>query len=107
MDTDTQTVVYEHIQFDLKGNPVIAGTNMKVIELVMGQIAHGWSPAELHFQHPYLTLGQIHAALAYYWDNQEELDAEILHRQQGAEKTRKEAGISPLVVKLKKKGLLA
>ncbi len=34
---------------------------MKVVE----QKAYGWSAEELHFQHPYLTLGQIHSALAY------------------------------------------
>ena len=40
----------------------------------------GWSPEELAFQHPYLTLGQIHSALAYYWDHQEELDHDIERR---------------------------
>ncbi len=35
---------------------------MKVIEIVLEKIAYGWSPEELHFQHPYLTLGQIYSA---------------------------------------------
>ncbi|MBF0328235.1 MAG: DUF433 domain-containing protein [Nitrospirae bacterium] len=35
---------------------------MKVVELVVEKIAYGWSPEELHFQHPYLTLGQIYSA---------------------------------------------
>lgn len=56
---------YEHVQLDGTGVPIIVGTNMKVVELVMAQLAHGWSPEELHFQHPYLSLGQIHSALAY------------------------------------------
>src|SRR5438552_13953286 len=51
---------YEHVQLDVSGVPIIVGTNMKVVELVMAQLAHGWSPEELHFQHPYLSLGQIH-----------------------------------------------
>ncbi len=34
-------------------------------ELVVEQQEYGWSPEELHFQHPYLTLGQIHLTLAY------------------------------------------
>ncbi len=58
---------YEHVQLDVSGVPIIVGTNMKVVELVMAQLAHGWSPEELHFQHPCLSLGQIHSALAYYW----------------------------------------
>ena len=53
---------------------------MKVIKLVLDSRAYGWSPEELHFQHPYLTLGQIYSALAYYWDHQEELDQDIERR---------------------------
>ena len=69
-----------HIILDKKGVPIITGTNMKVIELVLEKSAFGWSPEELHFQHPYLSLGQIHSALAYYWDHQKALDADIEKR---------------------------
>jgi len=68
---------YQHIVLDDAGVPLIAGTTMKVIELVLEQRASGWSPEELHAQFPYLSLGKIHSALAYYWDHQEELDHEI------------------------------
>jgi uncharacterized protein (DUF433 family) len=98
--TPETTTTYEHVQLDSKGVPVIVGTTMKVIELVMAQIAYGWSPEELHFQHPYLTLGQIHSALAYYWDHKDELDADIESRRQYAEEERLNAGPSPLAVKL-------
>lgn len=101
------TVVYEHVQLDAEGVPFVVGTSIKVIELVTAQLAHGWSPEELHFQHPYLTLGQIHSALAYYWDHKVALDAEIEHRWQSAEQLRREAGPSPLVAKLRAQGLLA
>jgi uncharacterized protein (DUF433 family) len=101
------TTTYEHVQIDASGVPMVAGTTMKVIELVMAQMAYGWSPEELHFQHPYLTLGQIYAALAYYWDHKEELDADIERRWQWAEQARREAGPSPLVAKLRAQGLLA
>jgi uncharacterized protein (DUF433 family) len=57
---------YEHIKLNKNGVPIIEGTNMKVVELVLEAKAYGWSPEELHFQHPYLSLGQIHSALAYY-----------------------------------------
>ncbi|MEE8389412.1 MAG: hypothetical protein V3S14_01265 [Anaerolineae bacterium] len=56
-------VRYEHIVLNEDGVSIIAGTNMKVLELVLGKIAYGWSPEELNFQHPYLTLGQIHCAI--------------------------------------------
>ncbi len=65
---------YELIVLDASGTPLIAGTTMKVVELVLNHQEYGWSPEELHFQHPYLSLGQIYSALAYYWDHKDELD---------------------------------
>lgn len=107
MSTTLPTITtYEHVQIDASGVPIIAGTTMKVIELVMAQIAYGWSPEELHFQHPYLTLGQIHSALAYYWDHKEELDADIERRWRWAEQARQETGPSPLVARLRTQELL-
>ncbi len=35
---------YEHVALNEKDIPVIAGTNMKVIELVLEKMAYGWSP---------------------------------------------------------------
>lgn len=95
---------YEHIVLDDKGVPSIAGTTMKVVELVLEMIGYGWSPEELHFQHSYLTLGQIHSALAYYWDHREELDADIERRTREADAIRRSAGASPLAAKLRSRG---
>ncbi len=57
---------YEHIVVDEDGVPWIAGANMKVVELVLDRQAYDGTPEELLAQHPYLTLGQIYSALAYY-----------------------------------------
>jgi uncharacterized protein (DUF433 family) len=92
---------YEHIVLDDVGVPLIAGTTMKVIELVLEQTAYGWSAEELHFQHPYLSLGQIHSALAYYWDHKEELDQDIARRHARVEELRRTTPLSPLIVRLK------
>jgi uncharacterized protein (DUF433 family) len=97
---------YEHIILDEKGVVRIAGTTMKVVELVAETKAYGWSPEELHFQHPYLSLGQIHSALAYYWDHARELDEELKHDLQEVEKLRLASGPSPLVSRLKSQALL-
>jgi uncharacterized protein (DUF433 family) len=97
---------YEHIVIDEKGNPIVSGSNMKVIELVLEKLAYGWSPEELYFQHPHLTLGQIYSALAYYWDHQEELDKEIERRQEFVEQLKNAAGTSPLKARLKAQGLI-
>ena len=66
-----------HIELDQKGVAWIGGTKAKVIEVVLDKIAYGWSPEEIHFQHPYLSLAQIHGALTYYYENQSHLDEQI------------------------------
>lgn len=101
------TTSYEHVRLNDNGVPHIAGTTMKVVELVMAQKAHGWSPEELHFQHPYLSMSQIHSALAYYWEHKETLDADIEERLSYAEQSRREAGDSPLAKRLSQEGHLA
>jgi uncharacterized protein (DUF433 family) len=95
------TPQYPHVDFDANGVPILAGTTMKVVELVMAQRAHGWSPEEIHFQHPYLSLSQIHSALAYYWDHRSDLDHDIERRSRFAEQARRESGPSPLKKKLR------
>lgn len=97
---------YEHIVLDEKGTPIIAGTTMKVVELIVEKLAHGWSAEELYFQHPYLTLGQIYSALAYHADHQAELEKDIENRLRSGIKLEKETGTSPLIEKLKSKGLI-
>jgi len=87
---------YEHIALDEKGTPFIAGTTMKVVELVVEKLAHGWSPEELYFQHPYLTLGQVYSALAYYADHKAELERDIENRLELSVRIEKEIGASSL-----------
>lgn len=65
------------IELDVRGIAWIGGTKVKVTEVVLDKIANGWSPEEIHFQHPHLSLAQIHAALTYYYENQSQLDEQI------------------------------
>jgi uncharacterized protein (DUF433 family) len=74
------------IELDGRGVAWIGGTKVKVIEVVLDKIANGWSPEEIHFQHPDLSLAQIHAALTYYYENQTQLDEQI---RRGLEETGK------------------
>lgn len=101
----TATTTYEHIAIDDNGVPVIAGANTKVLELVLDVMAHGSSPEELHYQYPHLSLGQIHSALAYYWDHKDEIDTDIEHRYERVERWRREAGPSELVARLRERGM--
>ena len=97
---------YEHVVLDEEGVPIIAGTTMKIIEIVLEKTAYGWSPEELHFQHPYLSLGQIYSALAYYWDHKEALDKDIEKRLKHVNQIRKVTKQTPLENRLKSKGLI-
>lgn len=96
----------EHIILNEDKTPIIAGTNMKVIELVLEKNAYDWSPEELHFQHPYLTLGQIYSALAYYWDHREELDKDIERRLVFVNHVQRHIKPTPLAARLKAKELI-
>ncbi len=91
-----------HIRVDEKGVAWIEGTQVKVIEVALDKLAHGWSPEETHFQHPHLSLAQVHAALAYYYDHQTELDAEIERRRKYADELAEASRGSPLRKKLLK-----
>ena len=96
---------YEHIQVTEDQVPMIVGTTMKVVELITNHLAYGWSPEELHFQHPYLSMGQIHSALAYYWDHKTELDQDIEERLESVDQIQQVTSSPSLVKRLKAKGL--
>jgi len=97
----TVGTAYEHIVVDERKVAFIEGTPVKVVELVLDHRAYGWSAEEMHFQHPQLSLGQIHSALAYYWDHRDELDAEVEDRWRRVQRLREHADPSALREKLK------
>ena len=97
---------YEHVVLNDARIPLIAGTTMKVVELVLAQAAYGWSAEELRIQFSHLTLGQIYSALAYYWDHRDELDSDIERRLEKVDGIRKSVPPSPLIKRLKDKGLV-
>ncbi len=102
----TVETTYQHIILNDRSEPTIKGTNMRVIQLVLDKIAYGWSPEELQYQHPQLTLGQVYSALAYYSDHQEELDHEIERQLEEIEQIRKSVKPTPLFRRLKAKKLI-
>src|SRR5438445_2074499 len=100
------TLTTTHIELDAEGRAWIAGTNTKVIEVVLDKLAYGWNPEEMCLQHPHLSLAQVHAALSYYYDHQAEFDAEIAGQMREYEASRAEAENSPLRQKLRALGKL-
>ncbi|PWU12946.1 MAG: hypothetical protein C5B50_20375 [Verrucomicrobia bacterium] len=95
-----------HIRLDERGMAWIDDTQTKVIEVALDMIAHGWSPEEIHFQHPHLSLAQIHAALGFYYDHKEEMDVRIESSLREYKKRRAEAGETPLRKRLRELGKL-
>jgi uncharacterized protein (DUF433 family) len=95
-----------HIHLDEAGVPWIDDTNVKVIEVVLVKIAHGWSPEEMHFQHPDLSLSQIHAALLYYYDHQQAFDAAVRDQLRRVEALMSQAAESPILKRLRALGKL-
>jgi len=101
-----QVVTQSHILLDENGVAWIGDTNTKVIEVVLDKMAYGWSPEEIHFQHSYLSLAQIHAALTYYYDHKEAIDAEIDRQEKEIEALMEQSKDSPLRQRLRKSGKL-
>ena len=79
---------------------------IRVAQIAMDYLAHGWSADEMCRQHGHLTPAEVHAALAYYFDHQDEVDGEIRDEWDQANRSRSVATTSPLVAKLRSKGLL-
>lgn len=94
-------VIESYIEIDEGHVAWIVDTKIKVIEIAIDKLAHGSSPEEMHFQYPHLSMAQIHAALAYYYDHQEELDNEILSRLSNVNKLAEAGSTSSLQQKLR------
>lgn len=79
---------------------------IRVAQIVMDYLAHGWSPDEMCRHHPHLTLAEAHGAMAYYYDHQAEIDAEIQAELVEVRAAQAAAAPSPFVAKMQAKGLL-
>jgi hypothetical protein len=103
----TLQVIYPHIevsadkQVRLKRLP-----RVRITQIVMDYLAYGWSVEEMCRQHPYLTPSEAHAAMAYYFDHQEEIDQEIGQEWEEAETAKAQSTPSPFLVRMRSKGLL-
>ncbi|HVO11546.1 MAG TPA: DUF433 domain-containing protein [Vicinamibacteria bacterium] len=78
--TARAAVGYPHVEKTLGvcgGKACIAGTRIRVLDIV-GLRRRGFEPEEMLRMYAVpLTLAQVHAALAYYYDHPEEIEASI------------------------------
>lgn len=100
----SSTANYPRIELSADRVPYIAGMRIKVIEVVQDRLYHGWDVDEIHRQHPHLSLTEIHSALAYYDDHQEEMDKDIENRRRQVEEILAKLGESPIVGKMRTMG---
>jgi uncharacterized protein (DUF433 family) len=59
------------------GKPRIAGHRITVKHIVICHQRSGQSPDEIVSDYPSITLSDVYAALAYYFDHKDEIDADI------------------------------
>src|SRR6266550_7972773 len=78
------------------GRARIAGTRIKVEHVYNWVERQGMAPAEVVKQFPHLTMAQVHAALAYYWSHQDEIQRDINEGEQLVLALKAKAGISKL-----------
>jgi uncharacterized protein (DUF433 family) len=100
-----RALVKEHIKIIPGINreePRIAGHRIRVMDIVLWHNKCGWSPDEIVFQFPQLTLADVYAALTYYWDHKKEIEAEI-RRSEEAEAKARSRHPSKLTEKLEEK----
>ncbi len=58
------------------GRPCIVGTSLRVIDIVMAMTFAERAPDQLAQDYD-LSMAEVHAALAYYYDNKDEIDEDI------------------------------
>lgn len=81
------------------GKPRIAGHRIRVQDVALWHDFQGYTPEEIVGRFPQLTLAEVHAALAYYFDHCETIRAEIEADRKFAEEL-KAATPSKLAAKL-------
>ena len=72
-----------------KGSPIIAGTRVRVLDIIIEYEYLGLTSDEIINAYPHLSLPQIHDALSFYYERSEELDQEISQRKEKIKELRK------------------
>lgn len=82
------------------GKPCIRGTRIRVWDIYVASELRGESPDQIVAQYPSITLADVHAALAYYWDNREEIEQQMKAADEYIDELKKASGSGPLAEKL-------
>ena len=72
------------------GKACIAGHRIRVMDVVVWHEMRGMCPEEIIYNFSGITLSDVYAALAYYFDNRAEIEADFRHEKEVAEALRHE-----------------
>lgn len=89
---------YPHITHNNHGIPHIDATRHRVVDIAADYIAHGYGAAQIVEQYSDLTLAQVHAAFAYYFDHQDEIDTALVESYRQTEQLRKAQKLHPKIL---------
>ena len=94
-------MLQNHIKIDpTTGQPGIAGTGIRVWDIYVQHERVGKTPDQIVACYPQLTLADVHAGLAYFWDNQGEIEARMKAADEFVDKLVLGLGPGPLAKKL-------
>lgn len=68
---------------------VVAGTRIRVVDIYHWHEVEGKSPRQITQEFPQLTQADVHAAMTYYWDNEELLQKQMKHAEAVEEQAKK------------------
>jgi uncharacterized protein (DUF433 family) len=78
----------------------IVGTRTRVQDIYALAEIHGLMADQIVEQLPHLTLGQVHAALAYYFDHRQQILSELREDEEFVQMMRGQTGPGPLEQRL-------
>jgi uncharacterized protein (DUF433 family) len=78
------------------GRPRIDGHRITVEDVAVWHERMGMSPDEIVSSYPTIPLSDVHAALAYYYEHRDAIDADILEGERFAAEMKAKLGPGPL-----------
>lgn len=97
-----KATAWPFVELDERGVAYVQGTTTKVIEVALDEVVRGRTPPQIQAAYRYLSLPQIHAALGYYHEHQDECNRQIEAAHAQADELLDVVGDSGLQEKLRR-----
>jgi uncharacterized protein (DUF433 family) len=78
------------------GKPRIAGHRIRVQDIYVLHELKGLSPDEILRVYPDITLADVHASMAYFWDHSEQIKRQMKEDEEFVESLRAKTGLGLL-----------